>query len=66
MFLCALGDLVSCLANEDEIADFSVKILDPLVILECLSYPPAIKSVGPGIALMAWIAASGFVPLESL
>ena len=36
MFLCALSDLVSCLANEDEIADFSVKILDPLVILGML------------------------------
>jgi len=36
MFLCALSDLISCLANEDEIADFSVKVLDPLVILGML------------------------------
>ena len=31
-----LAGNVSCLANEDEIADFSVKVLDPLVILGML------------------------------
>ena len=33
MFLCTLGDLVSRLSDENEITDFSIKALDPLVIL---------------------------------
>ena len=36
MFLRALSDLISRLTDENEIADFSVKTLDPLVVLGML------------------------------
>ncbi len=64
MFLRALRDLISRLTDENEIAYLSAKALDPLVKLGMLIISARDQKCRSGIALIAWIAASGFVPLS--
>lgn len=66
MFFCAAFYFFCGLTKQYKIPDFTLKAFNPFVIGGILVISPPIKRVGVVIACIALIAASGFVPFESL